>query len=75
MASEFPKNPGETGARASGSGQIPPRNPPGVEAFEFGEPNQPPAGLMRKRSHIFFWILLALALGLLMAGLMVLVES
>jgi hypothetical protein len=75
MASEFPKNPDSSGARASGSGQIPPGKPTGAEAFEFGEPNQPPAGLMRKRSHIVFWILLALALGLLLAGFMVLVES
>jgi hypothetical protein len=75
MASEFPKNPANTDVRASGAGRMPPTKSTGVDVFEFGEPNQPPAGLMRKRSHIFLWILLALALGLLMAGFMVLVES
>jgi hypothetical protein len=35
------------------------------------EPNEPPAALMRKKSHYAMWILFALALGGLIALMMV----
>ena len=76
MALEFSKKPDEPKPQSSGAGRVPPPSTTtGVDVFEFAEPNQPPAGLMRKRSHILFWIVLALALGLLLAGFMVLVDS
>ncbi len=75
MAFDFSRERDEDDPRAREADGPRPVKPAGAEVYEFGEPNQPPAGLMRKRAHVFLWIALALALGLLMAGAMVLIES
>jgi hypothetical protein len=41
------------------------------EDFDQREPVEPPAALMRKRKHVALWIVLALALGGLIALMMV----
>jgi hypothetical protein len=43
----------------------------GVDDPDQREPNEPPAALMRKKSHYAMWILFALALGGLIALMMV----
>jgi hypothetical protein len=43
----------------------------GEDSLDFAQPNEPPRGLMRKRSHVAVWILAALLLGGLIALLLV----
>jgi hypothetical protein len=54
---------------------LPDANQSGVDPLEFGEPNEPPPGLMRKRPHVALWILLALISGGIIALLLVALAS
>ncbi|MGA8035941.1 MAG: hypothetical protein WA823_09505 [Candidatus Acidiferrales bacterium] len=72
MPLRFTNHEEEPEPQASGSGQrIPPRTGIGIDVLDQGEPNPPPAALMRKRASVFLWILLALGLGGLIALAMV----
>ncbi len=72
MPLEFTNREEEPEPQASGSGRRPPpKSPVGIDVLDYGEPNPAPAALMRKRASIFLWILLAFALGGLIALVMV----
>jgi len=76
MPVDFTNRKEAPGAEALGSEHRPP--PPsrfGVDVLDHGEPNPPPAALMRKRASVALWILLALALGGLIALVMVALSS
>ncbi len=72
MAFDFRKFDEDPEPQASGAGQKPPSGPViATEMYEHGDPTPPPAGLMRKRAHVVFWIFLALVLGGILALAMI----
>jgi hypothetical protein len=73
---EFKNREEEPEPLASGAGnRPPPERGVGVDVFDDGEPNKPPAALMGRKWNYAMWILLALALGGLIALFMVVLSS
>jgi hypothetical protein len=69
---EFSNDPRERNtAPAAKRGARRPVEYTGEDSLDFAQPNEPPRGLMRKRSHVAVWILAALLLGGLIALLLV----
>ncbi len=56
---------------AGASGERHPAEDGEADALEFGQQNEPPRGLMRKRPPVVLWILAALFLGGLIALILV----
>jgi hypothetical protein len=77
MPHKFTDGKDDLDPEASGSGVRPPPPATAVDQLDpdHREPNEPPPALMRKKTHYAMWILLALALGGVIALIMVALGS